>query len=296
MPRIRSVKPEFFTDADLCALPPLHRLLFQGLWCWADRDGVVEDKPRELKAKILPYDDCDADAMLWDLHEGDFVTRYSNGGRRFLQVPRLGEHQKFHRDEKPLGLPKPEDTGSEVLDRATAPRPSGSRRAAALRVPECHSTSSSVTPSATPEPESATPPAESGTTRAAPVNGGCERTSENGERTSENGGRVTLAPPAPPGQLRENLEAVFKAARGQAYRWRHVDEARLAEVMGAPQEEILRRWTVALKRTFFPRCDTVKDLVEHWNSYATDQPKDVRKGHLRAEDMQHSDAVGEVKF
>ena len=39
MARIRTIKPEFFTSDDICALSPLARLLYVGLWCEADREG-----------------------------------------------------------------------------------------------------------------------------------------------------------------------------------------------------------------------------------------------------------------
>ena len=39
MARIRTIKPEFFTSDDICALSPRARLLYVGLWCEADREG-----------------------------------------------------------------------------------------------------------------------------------------------------------------------------------------------------------------------------------------------------------------
>ena len=55
MPRIRYLKPEFFSDEDLARLPHSTRLTFAGLWCWADREGRLEDRPEFLKAMIFPY-------------------------------------------------------------------------------------------------------------------------------------------------------------------------------------------------------------------------------------------------
>jgi hypothetical protein len=120
MARTRYTKPEFFTDEDLCAFPPLHRLLYQGLWLYEDRDGRLEDKPRELKFKVLPYDDCDVDSMLQDFADAGFLVRYRGpNGKRYLCTPTMPVHQKFHCDEKPRGLPAPPQ---ELLDRAQALR------------------------------------------------------------------------------------------------------------------------------------------------------------------------------
>lgn len=120
MARIRSIKPETFTDSDLGELPPLHRWLYVGMWGHADCEGKLLDKPRELRVKILPYDDgADADAMLWDLAEAGFLIRYECGGVRYLIIPSLPKHQKFHRDEKPKGYPHV--AASTVLTRCQHP-------------------------------------------------------------------------------------------------------------------------------------------------------------------------------
>lgn len=132
MARIRTIKPDFFTDAELADLSPLHRLLFQALWCHADRDGRMEDKPREIKVKCMPYDACDVHAMLGDLHGAGFIIRYQLGGKRYLAIPGFGEHQRFHKDEKPAGYPPPPEptqrgaTDSEVTltdTEVSSPRP-----------------------------------------------------------------------------------------------------------------------------------------------------------------------------
>ena len=45
MARIRTIKPAFFTSEDICKVQPLGRLLFQGLWIEADREGYLADSP-----------------------------------------------------------------------------------------------------------------------------------------------------------------------------------------------------------------------------------------------------------
>lgn len=109
---MRYLKPSFFTDGELAELPALHRLAFQGLWCLADKDGRLEEKPRELKIQILPYDDCDFERILADLAKpkGDgpgFIRRYRSGARRYISITRWKDHQKPHPDEKSKALPEP---------------------------------------------------------------------------------------------------------------------------------------------------------------------------------------------
>ena len=49
MARARNIKPGFFLNEELGVLPPLVRILFAGLWCIADRDGRLEDRPKRIK-------------------------------------------------------------------------------------------------------------------------------------------------------------------------------------------------------------------------------------------------------
>ena len=62
MARSRNIKPGFFKNELLAELPFEYRILLQGLWCQADRDGLLEARPKRLKAEIFPYDDVDVDA------------------------------------------------------------------------------------------------------------------------------------------------------------------------------------------------------------------------------------------
>lgn len=96
MARIRSVKPEFWTDGTMVELSIPARLFYIGTWNFALCDrGHLPDDPRGLKLKILPADDVDAVVLLNELlAAGRIVRRYSSDGRSYLFIPRLGEHQK----------------------------------------------------------------------------------------------------------------------------------------------------------------------------------------------------------
>lgn len=113
MPRIRYIKPEFFNDEDIAALPLLCRIFFAGLWTQADREGRLEDRPRYLKAAILPYDDCDAEELLNVLSQQKertqipFILRYEGNGRKYIQILNFLKHQKPHATEKDSEIPPP---------------------------------------------------------------------------------------------------------------------------------------------------------------------------------------------
>lgn len=115
MPRIRYLKPDFFLDEDIAVLPHQHRLAFQGLWCYADREGRLEDRPQKLKALIFPYEDADMDQILDDLTKKPFIHRYTTDKKRFIQIIQFLKHQKPHHTERPSEIPPPqEDTQKTV--------------------------------------------------------------------------------------------------------------------------------------------------------------------------------------
>jgi len=107
MARIRSLKPSFFLNEDLANLSPLHRLLFQGLWVLADRQGRLTDKPKTIKAQVLPHDECDVNAMLDDLSAGPdpFIARYAVEGKSYIHVVNFAKHQNPHHKEPDSAIP-----------------------------------------------------------------------------------------------------------------------------------------------------------------------------------------------
>lgn len=107
MARSRNIKPNFFLNEDLASCSPLARLLFAGLWCVADREGRLEDRPKRLKAGLLPYDECDADALLSELAARGFIKRYQVEERRYIAVPAFTRHQNPHSKEAASIIPAP---------------------------------------------------------------------------------------------------------------------------------------------------------------------------------------------
>lgn len=109
MARARTLKPGFFKNEELVAMDPLVRLLFQGLWVLADRNGRLEDRPLRIKMEILPNDAIDADAALDRLAAAGLIRRYDAGGSRYIQVKTFGKHQSPHPKEPALHPPDPAD-------------------------------------------------------------------------------------------------------------------------------------------------------------------------------------------
>ena len=94
--RARNLKPGFFKNDELAECDPLARILFQGLWCMADREGRMELRPKRIKAEILPYDNCDILKLLNQLIIKGFVVVYKYENALFLSIPTFTQHQNPH--------------------------------------------------------------------------------------------------------------------------------------------------------------------------------------------------------
>jgi hypothetical protein len=106
--RARNLKPSFFKNEALAECSALARLLFAGLWCLADREGRLEDRPKRIRAELLPYDDGSIEDMLSELHDAGFILRYSATGGRFIQVVNFTKHQYPHRKEQASTIHAPD--------------------------------------------------------------------------------------------------------------------------------------------------------------------------------------------
>ena len=104
--RARNIKPGFFTNEILGTADPMVCLLFAGLWCIADKDGRLEDRPLRIKAELFPYrESLDVNGYLTVLERSGFITRYEVGGIGYIQVENFAKHQSPHHTEKPKGYP-----------------------------------------------------------------------------------------------------------------------------------------------------------------------------------------------
>lgn len=115
------MKPSFFQNEDLAACGPLAMLLFEGLWCHADRDGRLEDRPARLKIQVLPYFDADCNALLDALKNAGFIERYEVDGRKYIQVLNFVKHQNPHVKESASTIPAPGQHHASTGNTGTSP-------------------------------------------------------------------------------------------------------------------------------------------------------------------------------
>ena len=106
MARIRTIKPEFFTSEDIVGLSPMARLFYIALWCEADKEGRLQWKPRTMKLRYFPADDCDIDALAREVIASGLVKLY---GDALAYIPAFAKHQHINPRESASTLPEPEE-------------------------------------------------------------------------------------------------------------------------------------------------------------------------------------------
>jgi hypothetical protein len=123
--RIRTIKPEFFTSEDIVSLTPLARLFYVSLWCEADREGRLEWKPRTLKMRYLPADDCDIEALGSELVSTGLIVLYEFDGRTYAHIPGFTRHQVINNREQESAIPSPPHAKGSTRADASVTRESG---------------------------------------------------------------------------------------------------------------------------------------------------------------------------
>ncbi|WP_124353290.1 hypothetical protein [Pseudomonas chlororaphis] len=128
MARSRNIKPGFFSNEHLAEVDFATRLLFIGMWTEADREGRLEDRPRRLKMALFPADNVDIEKMLADLEHLGFITRYTVGSFKAIQIVNWSKHQNPHVKEAksiipemPVAEPCPVKTGASMVQAPDEP-------------------------------------------------------------------------------------------------------------------------------------------------------------------------------
>ena len=112
MARIRTIKPEFFTSEQLAECSPNARLLFIGMWCFCDDQGVHPASAARLKMEVYPGDDFTKDQvadMAAELVRHGLLHEYEAEGEKYWLVTGW-KHQKIDKPSKKYPLPVAEDS------------------------------------------------------------------------------------------------------------------------------------------------------------------------------------------
>jgi hypothetical protein len=110
MPRIRTIKPEFFTSDTVSELPLRARLTWIGLWTHCDDHGRCRANVKLIKAAVWPLDNVSLREIEDDieaLSAQRLVFGYiADDGKNYLQITGWTEHQKVDRPSKSI-IPAP---------------------------------------------------------------------------------------------------------------------------------------------------------------------------------------------
>lgn len=116
MARSRNIKPSIMENEDLAELDPIARLLFIYLWMLADREGRLEDRPKRIAGRALPYDRAaDVDDLLQQLHVMGFILRYSINECKYIQIVSFEKHQHPHCKEAPSTIQAPDKNSASTV-------------------------------------------------------------------------------------------------------------------------------------------------------------------------------------
>lgn len=113
--RARNIKPAFYKNADLAECSIAARLLAPALWMMADREGRLNDRPKQIKGECFPYDNLDIDNLLSELQRWGHIIRYEVDGAKYIQICNFEKHQRPHPNEIPSIIPKVESTSNQGI-------------------------------------------------------------------------------------------------------------------------------------------------------------------------------------
>lgn len=116
MARIRSIKPEFWTSEQVMECSLSARLLFIGMWNFADDLGRLSMSPKSIKAQIFPGDDINSETvigMIQELSDNGLVLLYTVDEKDYLQITGW-QHQRIDKPQ-PGKHPSPVNGYSKTI-------------------------------------------------------------------------------------------------------------------------------------------------------------------------------------
>lgn len=98
MARIRTIKPEFWTSDQVMSVSRDARLLFIGMWNFADDAGNQPANTKTIKALVFPGDDL-SEGQIYDLVEEllgvGLLDTYEADCRWYWNIPTWKKHQRI---------------------------------------------------------------------------------------------------------------------------------------------------------------------------------------------------------
>mgnify|MGYP000426208500 CR=1 FL=1 len=107
MPRIRTIKPEFWGDEKLAPCSPMTRLVFLGLISMADDTGRMLDNVKVIDAFIFPESSETCRGAVDELSAMGRIRRGKTAsGQRVIEIAKWRDHQKIDKPNPKACLPE----------------------------------------------------------------------------------------------------------------------------------------------------------------------------------------------
>lgn len=106
MARIRTIKPDFWTDEKIVELSFEARLFFVGSWNFADDNGNLQRSAKKMKMQIFPADAIDCEPLVQSLIDHGLFIEYSVNSEEFIHIKGFKDHQVVNRPSK-SNIPEP---------------------------------------------------------------------------------------------------------------------------------------------------------------------------------------------
>lgn len=100
MARKRMIDPGYWADDKIIELEPIQRLLFIGMWNFADDSGVLKYSPKQIKAQIFPADNITPgkiDDWLMNLNKIGLILL--NQDKSLIKIKGWTNYQKINRPQ-----------------------------------------------------------------------------------------------------------------------------------------------------------------------------------------------------
>ena len=96
MPRIRTIKPEFFSHEELASKSPHARLLAIGLLTLADCEGRLRWVPMQVHSQVFPWEaTVKIEELLGELLDVGYLFHYEVEGKRYVEIVNFTKHQRL---------------------------------------------------------------------------------------------------------------------------------------------------------------------------------------------------------
>lgn len=114
MARNRMIKVEFWSDEKIGNLSFEARLLFIGMWTFADDEGKINGNPSYLKSNIFPYDGLDINLFLKELEDNLLICGYLVRKNSYYFIHNFLKHQKIDKPNKNNLNPNPKISDTKI--------------------------------------------------------------------------------------------------------------------------------------------------------------------------------------